>query len=219
MHRGHRRFVQVDQPFLSRSPLKPFRQPRHLAFGHDLQRGLLRWVQIALKPAAKGLGMHWIFMRCEDRKFVIADSASKHVQVHAWAFWLDADEHHLGLAARAGGAQKWSRWNGSRQSGGPPLFELSFEVRRDRAHDPNSGVRGPTPVLSPQRSRRPKGPKQHQREPCPPAEAMSQVCPVHRARPKGRLAPKESNTTGLDRLGRKVKQPPRLVWVPPCRKA
>src|SRR5262245_23010342 len=142
-----------------------FQQSRRLAFGHDLQRGLLRWVQIALKPAAKGLGMHWIFMRCEGRKCVIADSASKLVQVHARAFWLDANEHHLGLAPRTGGARKWSRWNRPRQSGGPPLFELSFEVRRDRAHDPNSGVRGPGPVLSPQRSPRPKGPKQHQREP------------------------------------------------------
>lgn len=139
-----------------------FRQPRRLAFGHDLQRGLLRWAQIALKPAA--LGMSGIFMRCEGRKYVIADSASKHVQVHAWAFWLDADEHHLGLAHRTGGARKW-RWNGPRQSGGPPLFELSFKVRRDRAHDPNSGVRGPAPALSPQRSPRPKGPKQQQREP------------------------------------------------------
>lgn len=138
-----------------------FRRPRRLAFGHDLQRALLRWAQIALKPAA--IGMHGIFMRCECRKCVIADSAAKHVQVHAWAFWLDADEHHLGLAPRTGWARKWSRRNGPRQSGGPPLFELSFEVRRDRAHDPNSGVRDPAPVLTPQRSPRPKGPKQHQR--------------------------------------------------------
>ena len=58
-----------------------FRQPRRLAFGHDLQRGLLRWAQIALKPPA--IGMHGIFMRCECRKCVIADSAAKPVQVHA----------------------------------------------------------------------------------------------------------------------------------------
>ena len=89
-----------------------FRQPRRLAFGHDLQRGLLWWVQIALKPAA--IGMHGIFMRCEGRKCVIADSAAKHVQVHAWALWLDADEHHLGPTPRAGGALKWSRRNGER---------------------------------------------------------------------------------------------------------
>lgn len=57
--------------------LETFRLPPRLAFGHDLQRGLLQWVQIALKPAAKGLGMHGIFMRCEGRKCVIADSASK----------------------------------------------------------------------------------------------------------------------------------------------
>ena len=128
---------QCRQPSLSSSTLKP--SGRRGVSCHDLQRGLLRWVQIALKPAA--IGMHGIFMRCEGRKRVIADSAAKHVQVHARAFWLDADEHHLGLAPRTGGARKWSRWNGPRQSGGPPLFELSFEVRRDRAHDPNSGVR------------------------------------------------------------------------------
>jgi hypothetical protein len=69
-----------------------------------------------LKPAAKGLGMHRIFMRCEGRKYVIADGALKHVQVHTWAFWLDADEHHRGLAPRTGGAFKWSRRNGGRQA-------------------------------------------------------------------------------------------------------
>ncbi len=50
-------FVELDP--------ETFRQPRRLAFGHDLQLGLLRWVQIALKPAAEGIGMHGIFMRCE----------------------------------------------------------------------------------------------------------------------------------------------------------
>jgi hypothetical protein len=38
------------------------------------------------KPAAKGLGMHRIVMRSEGRKYVIADSALKHVQVHTLAF-------------------------------------------------------------------------------------------------------------------------------------
>jgi len=51
-------------------------------------------VQIALKPAAKGLGMHRIFAGGTDRKYVIAESALKPVQVHAWALCLDADEHH-----------------------------------------------------------------------------------------------------------------------------
>jgi hypothetical protein len=34
-------------------------------------------VQIALKPAAKGLGMQMIFMRSKCRKHVIADGALK----------------------------------------------------------------------------------------------------------------------------------------------
>lgn len=77
---------------------------------------------------------------------------------------------HLGQAGRANGAGGMGRANLAAH-----LFELSFEVGRDRAHDPNSGVRSPAPVLSPQRSPRPKGPKQHQGEPCPPAEAMNEA--------------------------------------------
>jgi hypothetical protein len=55
-------------------------------------------------------------MRCEGRKYVIADSALKAVYVHACALWLDADEHHLGPALRTGGALKWSRMNGGGQA-------------------------------------------------------------------------------------------------------
>ena len=63
-------------------------------------------MQIALKPAAKGVGMERIFMRGKSRKHVIADGALKRIQVHSWAFWFDADEHHpgflqLGLAGRS----------------------------------------------------------------------------------------------------------------------
>jgi hypothetical protein len=48
---------------------------------------------------------------------VIADSAFKRMQVDAsGAGWLDADEHHLGLALRTGGALKCNRWNGGRQA-------------------------------------------------------------------------------------------------------
>ena len=39
--------------------LESFRLPQRLAFDHDLQRGLLQWVQSALKPAAKDLGNAW----------------------------------------------------------------------------------------------------------------------------------------------------------------
>jgi len=55
-------------------------------------------------------------MRGKSRKYVIADSALKRIQVDAWAFSLDADEHHRGFAPRTGGALNWSRWNGGRQA-------------------------------------------------------------------------------------------------------
>jgi hypothetical protein len=69
------------------------------------RRALLRWVQIALKPASKALGLHRVFKRGKGRKYLIADSAFKRMQVDApGPCWLDADEHHLGLALRTGGA-------------------------------------------------------------------------------------------------------------------
>jgi hypothetical protein len=38
-------------------------------------------------------------------EYVIADSAFERMQVDdTGAYWLDADEHHLGLALRTGGA-------------------------------------------------------------------------------------------------------------------
>jgi hypothetical protein len=39
-------------------------------------RALLRWVQIALKPASKTLGFHGVFIRGEGLKYVIADSSN-----------------------------------------------------------------------------------------------------------------------------------------------
>src|SRR5215813_4416424 len=65
---------------------------------------LRQWVQITLKPSAKGPRMRRIFVGGKGRKYVIADSALKPVQVRAWAFWLDADEHHRSFALRTGGA-------------------------------------------------------------------------------------------------------------------
>jgi hypothetical protein len=53
--------------------------------------------------------VHGIFVRGKDRKYVIADSALKRIQVGACAFWLDADEHHPGFAPRTGGALKCNR--------------------------------------------------------------------------------------------------------------
>jgi len=39
------------------------------------------WVQIALKPASKGLGLHGVFIRGEGLMSVVADSAFKRMQV------------------------------------------------------------------------------------------------------------------------------------------
>ena len=69
-----------------------------------------------MKPAAKGLGIHRIFIGGRGRKDLMADSAFIRMQVDAWACRLDADEHHPGLALRAGGALKCNRWNGGRQA-------------------------------------------------------------------------------------------------------
>jgi hypothetical protein len=66
---------------------------------------LLRWVQIALKPASKTLGLHRVFIRGKGPKRLIANGAFKRMQVDtSGACWLDADEHHLSLALRTGGA-------------------------------------------------------------------------------------------------------------------
>src|SRR3979411_3217204 len=80
------------------------------------RRALLRWVQIALKPASKTLGLHGVFKRGKGRKYLIADSAFKRLQVDApGPCWLDANEHHLGLALRTGGGRTRSESNGRKQ--------------------------------------------------------------------------------------------------------
>ena len=74
------------------------------------QSRALRWrVQIALKPASKALGLHRIFIRGKGRKYVIADSTFKRMQVDAGACWLDTGEPHLGFALRTGRAPKCNR--------------------------------------------------------------------------------------------------------------
>ncbi len=71
---------------------------------------LLRRVQIALKPASKALGLHGVFKRGKARKYLIADSAFKRLQVDAPGLcWLDANEHHLGLALQTGGGAQLQR--------------------------------------------------------------------------------------------------------------
>ena len=55
------------------------------------RRASLGRMQFALEPAAKGLRVHRIFVRAKRCKPVTADRALKRMQVHAGAFWLDAD--------------------------------------------------------------------------------------------------------------------------------
>jgi hypothetical protein len=92
--------------------------PRPLSGDAGSRRRALLWrVQIALKPASKTLGLHGIFIRGKGLKYLIADSAFKRMQVDApGAYWLDADEHHLGLALRTGGALNCNEWNDGRQA-------------------------------------------------------------------------------------------------------
>ncbi|MFL5237585.1 MAG: hypothetical protein ACJ8EL_08270, partial [Rhizomicrobium sp.] len=59
----------------------------------------------------------WVFKRGKARKYLIADSAFKRLQVDApGACWLDANEHHLGLALRTGGALNCSEGNDGREA-------------------------------------------------------------------------------------------------------
>ena len=51
----------------------------------SLRRALPGWVQIALKPASKGLGLHRVFIRGKGRMYVVADGAFKGMQVDARA--------------------------------------------------------------------------------------------------------------------------------------
>jgi hypothetical protein len=56
-----------------------------------------------LKPAAKPLGLHRVFIRGKRLKYVFADCAFKRVQVDARAYWRDAGEPHRGPALWTGG--------------------------------------------------------------------------------------------------------------------
>jgi hypothetical protein len=89
-------------------------------------RALRRWVQIALKPASKGLGLHGVFIGSKGLKDLITDSASKRMQVDVpGASWLDADEHHRGLTLRTSGALNCSEWNDGRDGGMRASLELA----------------------------------------------------------------------------------------------
>jgi hypothetical protein len=78
-------------------------------------RALLRWVQFALKPATKTLGLHGVIIRGKGRKYVMADSAFKRMQVDACACWLDTGKHHRGVALRTSRALNCHEWNDGRQ--------------------------------------------------------------------------------------------------------
>jgi len=80
-------------------------------------RPLHRRVQFALKPATKTPGPHGVFIRRKGLKYLIADRAFKRMQVDGpGACGLDADEHHLGLALRTGGAPNCGEWNDGGQA-------------------------------------------------------------------------------------------------------
>ena len=69
-----------------------------------------------MKPASKTLGLHRVFIRGKGLKYVIADSAFKRMQVDAGVCWLDAGEHHRGLALRTGRALNCNEWDHGRQA-------------------------------------------------------------------------------------------------------
>ena len=92
------------------------RYPSSTKSAGSLRRALPGCVQIALKPASKGLGLHRVFIRGKGRMYVVADGAFKGMQVDARACWLDTDEHHRGLALRTSGALNCNEWNDGRQA-------------------------------------------------------------------------------------------------------
>jgi hypothetical protein len=90
-------------------------QVRVLLYAGSRPRALLRWVQFALKPATKTLGLHGVIIRGKGRKYVMADSAFKRMQVDACACWLDTGKHHRGVALRTSRALNCHEWNDGRQ--------------------------------------------------------------------------------------------------------
>ena len=82
-----------------------------------------RWMQIPLKPASKGFGLHRVFIRSTRLKGLIADRASKRMQIDVpCACRLDADKHHRSLASWTGGAA-----NCSKRSNGMDALRLGHE--------------------------------------------------------------------------------------------
>ena len=62
-------------------------------------------MQIPLKPASKGFGLHRVFIRSKRLKGLIADGAFERMQVDIpRACRLNADKHHRSFAPWTGGA-------------------------------------------------------------------------------------------------------------------
>ena len=76
----HLRHVGTEKPILN-----PFRGALIGLRVGSRRRVLLRWVQIALKPASKTPGLHGVFIRGKGLKYVVADSAFERMQVDARA--------------------------------------------------------------------------------------------------------------------------------------
>jgi hypothetical protein len=67
-------------------PFNPLLAKQFLVHARNhARRTLLRWVQIALKPASKALGLHGVFIGGKGLKYLIADSAFKRMQIDARA--------------------------------------------------------------------------------------------------------------------------------------
>jgi hypothetical protein len=77
----------------------------------------LWWVQIPLEPPSKSFGLHRVFIRSKCLKGLIADGASKRMQVDVpRGGWLDADEHHRSFASRASGTTDCSKRSNGRHA-------------------------------------------------------------------------------------------------------
>jgi hypothetical protein len=104
-------------------------------------------VQIALKPASKTLGLHGVFKRGKGRKYLIADSAFTLQVDDPGAYWLDADEHHLGLALRTGGALDCNECNDRQAGAQHSLSPVCTETLAASSHRSNAPIKRKSPSI------------------------------------------------------------------------
>jgi len=84
---------------------------------HRRPAGLTLAGTIRPEASVQGPWTSWGLHTRQRFKYLIADSAFKRMQVDALgACWLDAHEHHLGLALRTGRALNCSEWNDGREA-------------------------------------------------------------------------------------------------------